>query len=285
MVVDQSTIVRGLRRLSVTAGMKLMVHASLSSFGYVRGGAATVIAALQEAVGSGGTLMMPSFNHGALFAPGAPGFFDPETSPTTNGAIPDAFWRQCDVVRSLHPTHAFACWGQGAATYTRNHHRTLTVGPDSPLGRLTADGGLALLLGVDYHANTAHHLAEAENNAPCVGRRTRALAVRLADGAIVPARSWTWRARPCPLTDEARYGPLLAASGAVRRGRIGSSTVLLFSLARCVALVRRLLQTGMGGFPPCQTCPIRPDPDQAQVPSDWDEAGQCLLPGAASWRY
>jgi aminoglycoside 3-N-acetyltransferase len=282
MMVDQRTIVRGLRRLGVAAGMKLMVHASLSSFGYVRGGAATVIAALQEAVGPSGTLMMPSFNHGALFEPGAPGFFDPETSPTTNGAIADAFWRQRDVVRSLHPTHAFACWGQGAVAYTRDHHRTLTVGPDSPLGRLAAGGGFALLLGVDYHANTAHHLAEAANNAPCVGRRTRALAVRLPDGSIAPARSWTWRARPCPITDEARYGPPLAASGAVRRGRIGSSTVLLFSLARCVTLVRRLLQTGTDGFPPCHACPIRPDPHQEQVPSDWDDARQRLLPGAAS---
>jgi aminoglycoside N3'-acetyltransferase len=285
MTVDRDAIVLGLRRLGVEEGMKLMVHASLSSLGYVRGGAMTVIDALKDAVGQNGTLMMPSFNHGELFEPGGPGFFDPDSSPTTNGAIPDAFWRQRDVIRSLHPTHSFACWGRGASDYTRGHHRTLTLGPDSPLGRLSADGGFGLLLGVDFHVNTAHHVAEYKNRAPCIGRRTRRLAVRLPGGQIVPARSWTWRARPCPITDEARYGPAMRASDLVREGLIGSCTALLFELARCIELVQDLLQSGMNGFPPCHACPIGPDPEQQQVPSDWDDAVQGLSPFSSSWLF
>ena len=285
MIVDRDKIVLELRRLGVEPGMKLMVHASLSSFGYVSGGAESVIDAVKEAVGRNGTLMMPSFNHGELFKPGGPGYFDPDSSPTTNGAIPDTFWRQNGVIRSLHPTHSFACWGQGASDYTRGHHRTLTLGPDSPLGRLSADGGFGLLLGVGFHVNTAHHVAENRNLAPCIGRRTRRLAVRLPGGQVMPARSWTWRARPCPITDETRYEAAMMASGLVREGLVGSCRVLFFELRRCIELVQDLLQTGMDGFPPCHACPIRPDPDQRQVPSDWDDTAQRLLPNSSSWLF
>ena len=48
-----------------------------------------------------GTLLLPSFNHCVPFAPGGEGFYDPRTTPTTNGAIPETFWRMDGVLRSL----------------------------------------------------------------------------------------------------------------------------------------------------------------------------------------
>ncbi|MDP6052469.1 MAG: AAC(3) family N-acetyltransferase, partial [Candidatus Latescibacteria bacterium] len=77
--------------------MDVMVHSSLTSIGDVAGGAATMIDALLEAIGPGGTLLMPSFNHRAVQV------FNPMTTPTTNGTIPDVMWRRSDAVRSLHP--------------------------------------------------------------------------------------------------------------------------------------------------------------------------------------
>ena len=46
-------------------------------------------------LGRDGTLMMPSFNHRAAHV------YNPKTSRTTNGAIPDAFWRQRGVTFCL----------------------------------------------------------------------------------------------------------------------------------------------------------------------------------------
>ena len=59
-IVTQPDIVSGLRRLDIRAGMGLIVHSSLKSFGHVEGGAETVIAALMEVLTLDGTLLMPS---------------------------------------------------------------------------------------------------------------------------------------------------------------------------------------------------------------------------------
>ncbi len=53
--VTEERIVRDLRGLGVEPGQTLLVNASLSSLGWVRGGAPAVVAALREAVGPAGT--------------------------------------------------------------------------------------------------------------------------------------------------------------------------------------------------------------------------------------
>ena len=147
--ITQAEIRAALEDSGLLRGAGVMVHSSLKSFGRVEGGAQAVIAALMDAITPAGTLLMPSFNHDTLFQPGGPGYYHPGESLTTNGAIPDAFWRLPGVQRSLDPTHAVAAWGQHSLRYTQFHHRTLTMGPESPLGLLQREGGYALLLGVD----------------------------------------------------------------------------------------------------------------------------------------
>jgi aminoglycoside 3-N-acetyltransferase len=283
--VTRGDIVAGLRRLGLSAGAGVMVHSSLKSFGRVAGGPGTVIEALMEVITPEGTLMMPSFNHGRAFGEGAAGYFDPRTTPTTNGAIPDAFWRMPDVCRSLHPTHAFAAWGRSARRYTRFHHRTLTCGPDSPLGLVGREGGYGLLLGVDYRVNTFHHVVEVSTGAPCLGRRTESLPMLLPDGRRVDGRTWSWREKGCPITDGTRYGPLMAARGLQTEAVIGACRAICFRLRDCFALIAELLRTGTGGFPPCSRCAIRPRRGPRTVPSDWDERKQCLKPDSPALDY
>jgi aminoglycoside N3'-acetyltransferase len=270
--VSRNDIVRGLCGLGIGPGQRLVVHASLSSFGRVRGGPESVIEALMQVLTPSGTLLMPSFNHGAPFEAGGPGWYDPLETPTANGAIADAFWRLPGVHRSLDPTHAFAGWGEGAERYLEGHHRTLTMGPESPLGLLLRDGGWGLLMGVDYRVNTFHHVVEVMTGAPCLGKRTERYPVRLADGRLVEGRTWGWRAARCPLTGAGGYGEELAARGLERRGVVGLSTLRLFRLSDCFELVARLLRDGAPGAPPCRHCPVRPRRVAATVPSDWDEA-------------
>ncbi len=283
--VDQGELVHGLRRLGVEPGSGLIVHSSLSSFGSVVGGADTVIDALVEIVTPEGTILMPSFNHGEPFHVSGPGIYDPTTTPTTNGAIPDRFWRRENVYRSLNPTHAFAAWGKNARRYTAGHHRTLTMGPASPLGLLLEDDGFGLLLGVGYRANTFHHVVEMSTGAPCLGLRTEAYPIQLRDGRRVEGRTWGWRASSCPFTDGQQYEADMIARGYHSETMIGGCRAILYRLKDCYEVVAELLQQGKDGYPPCRLCPIRPRRVEATVDSDWNQQDASLDAGSQARGY
>lgn len=272
MVVDKTDLASGLTALGVGRGSKLMVHSSLSSFGRFRGGAEAVIEALMDAIGCEGTLMMPSFNHGAPFRLGGPGVYDPRKTSTTNGRIPDTFWRMNGVLRSLNPTHPFAVWGVDSDWYVDSHHKTLTMGADSPLGRLWRHGGLVVLIGVGYGSNTFHHVVETVTGAPCLGRRTEAYPVRLPAGGVVEMRTWGWRSEACPLTDLQRYGDIMLREGLERGTTVGSAVLTAFETEDCFRVVSQVLAEGRDGYPPCSACPIRPRTTAATRQSDWDAA-------------
>lgn len=270
--VTREQIAEGLRALGIGRGMGIMVHSSLRSFGYVEGGPEAVIGALMDVVGPEGTILMPSFNHGAPFEPDGPGVYDPRETPSLNGRITDVFWRLPGVHRSLDPTHPFACWGRCAERYTCNHHRTLTMGEDSPLGLLARDGGYQVCLGTTHATTTAKHLAETIRRVPCLGRRTEAYPVRLPDGQVVLHRTWGWRERACPLTESGEFIEAeMERRGLQRRGWIATCRVTVFRLSDLVRVVDDLLAHGYGGVPPCRECPIRPRRVAATVPSDWPD--------------
>jgi aminoglycoside N3'-acetyltransferase len=232
-----------------------------------------------------GTLLMPTFNHGEAFGEAGAGFYDPLTTRTINGAIPDHFWRMPGVARSLDPTHPFAAWGHHARDYVTEHHRTLTMGPRSPLGRLHTDGGYALLLGVDYRTNTFHHVVETTLNTPCLGKRCEAYPVQLPDGRRIMGRTWGWRNASCPITDTAVYSAVMQQRGLHTEMQIGQATATFFKLSHCFEVVAELLQTGTPHAPPCTRCPIRPRIVQATVAPDWDDQAQQPKPNSIAWTY
>ena len=54
------TLIKDLMNIGVREGMVLLVHSSLSSIGWVSGGAVEVILALENVLGKEGTLIMPT---------------------------------------------------------------------------------------------------------------------------------------------------------------------------------------------------------------------------------
>lgn len=242
--VTRADIVAGLRELGLAAGDLVQVHSSLSAFGYVAGGADTVVDALLETVGPEGTVMVPTFNHGAA------DIFDLHTSPSTNGAITEALRKRPEAFRSLHPTHPTAAVGPLAEILTRHHLPAGTFGLASPLGKLAAMGGRVLLLGVGMNTNTMAHLGETLYGIPCF---IEGWPRRLLDdqGHVVPAVGPYWRDGQCRV----EWDPLEAAlrvKGLIRDGRIGRADVHLMSGAEVLGATVRLCQQL------CPDCPVRP---------------------------
>lgn len=168
---------RDLQALGVKPGMTLVVHSSLSSLGYVIGGAVAVILALQEVLGASGTLAMPTHS-GDLTDPACwsnppvpadwhdlmrhemPPFSADLTPTAFLGVIPECFRSQRGTLRSDHPSVSWAARGPNAELVTDNHQLSMSQGETSPLGRMYDSDAHVLLLGVDYACNTCFHLAE-----------------------------------------------------------------------------------------------------------------------------
>ena len=150
-----------LRGLGVREGGVLVVHTSFRKVRPIAGGPAGLVAALREALGPGGTLVMPSWT-GDDEAP-----FDPAATPPADdlGVVPATFWRMPEVRRSGHP-FAFAAAGTRAAEIVAGPLPLPPHGPASPIGRVHELDGQVLLLGVGHEADTTLHLAEALAGVP-----------------------------------------------------------------------------------------------------------------------
>jgi len=91
---QQARIVHDLGALGVTRGDTVLVHASLSSLGRVEGGTETVIAAILQALGDEGTLLMPALSY-EFVTPENP-VFDVRETPCNVGALPEALMAELE---------------------------------------------------------------------------------------------------------------------------------------------------------------------------------------------
>lgn len=253
-LVTKEILKSGFEELGIKKGMNLIVHSSLKSLGKVAGGPDTVIDTIMEIIGTEGTLMMPSFNHGEPYKNGE--IFDVNTTRTTNGIIPETFRKREDVLRSINPTHPFCAWGKNKERYTKDHQKFDSFGVDSPLYRLMEDGGYCMLIGTGYKSNTFHHVVETCEKSPCLYPRGEVYPVKLHDGSLSTAHTWSWRNARCPVDDDATYAPLMKAVD--HRKLIGNAEVILYKLSDGYEIIADCLNSGKTDGIKCSECPIRP---------------------------
>jgi len=262
-VVTRAMIVEGLHGLGIGPGSIMVVHSSLRSFGRVDGGAETVIAALKEAVTRSGLVVMPTHTLCMIGRPGAEPF-DVHRSVAYTGQIPNVFWQQADVLRSLHPTHSDAAWGDRAAALLADHLHRGPVGVDSPLHRAAQWGGVVLQLGVGHGSNTTLHLAEVLAEVPYVQ-----VPYRKEWGDVALMRTEDGRVEQVPMVNGERPGcssgfvaiePLLRDRGLQRETMIGSCRAraipALAMLEVAVELLRRNPAALLCDNPECPHCTV-----------------------------
>lgn len=272
--VTKEDIKACLNDLGLSRTDRIMVHSSLSAFGYVEPrekpqdeaiveailkdpghkgtkeatlskvrAANTVIDALWEYVGDDGVLMLPSFNHGSAE------IYDPLTTRCTNGIIPDVFWRTPGVKRSLHPTHPYAAVGKNVDELLAGNEEVSTFSKDCPLGRLVYQKGYILLLGVGLTACTAKHIGETVSQAPCLGyRETVGKIVR--DGKVFYVRSDVWRDSQCSIGQDLEK--TMRKANMIKDTTIGNAAI---HLLRGLGLVDTTIALARKHCPECTAKP------------------------------
>lgn len=156
--MQKTDFIKAFKSIGIQNGMALEVHSSLSSFGYVEGGAETVIEALLECVGETGSIFMPALR---LSLPMELSKEDksmgitvkikvlPADAPRTDmGIIADTFRQRSDVITGEGIIRTSG-WGRHAKEAAK-----------SGLDYVIHHGGKALLLGVDIYKLTAMHYVE-----------------------------------------------------------------------------------------------------------------------------
>lgn len=164
-------LVMAFRQLGIDGSRPVIVHASLSAFGEVSGGAQTLLGALMSVYRG---ILAPTFTYKTMVTPEAgpenngllygssrdqnlmAEFFRPEMpADRLMGALPEALRQHPLARRSLHPILSFAGINLEEAIRCQTMDEPL-----APIGWLARAGGVVLLLGVDQTVNTSIHYAE-----------------------------------------------------------------------------------------------------------------------------
>lgn len=218
-----------LRNLGILPGDIVLVHSSLSSIGYVKTGANSVVMALLHAVSPGGTVLFPT----NIFRGSLTDFIetvrevDLRKYPSKMGAITRAACRYADGIRSLHPTHPMVGIGPDARSILDKH--AMAESPcdiSSPYHEIARRKGKILLLGVDSRCNTTLHTVE-EMAAPYIFQNRAPFCIQTTG---MEGQTAAVKVKPyvtCLQRDFCKTEAPLLRRGMLKLGRVGNAVCRL----------------------------------------------------------
>lgn len=228
-------IISGLLDLGLTSGDEIEVHSSLSSFGYVDGGAETVIFALKEVVGECGSIFMPALRlskelplteQDKAFGITTKIRILPENCEhSAMGMIADTFRQMPDTITN-EGIFRVSAWGKSANEVKDG------------LQYLIHNGGKALMLGVDIYKLTAMHYVE--DLLPDDIKNYFSLSEEVKK--IYPSDKWMIEAGAFPVKSWYTIQNLAYEKGVIKDGMIGNSKVMLFDIWDVVGLYEQELK-------------------------------------------
>lgn len=173
-IIHKSDILQGFAALGLRKGDALMFHSSLSSFGYVEGGADAVIDGAIEAVGKSGTVVVPTFvqkvNGESATYRTRHEAWNIDRSSSDVGHITEVFRQRPEAVRSDHCCDSLAAIGADAGNAMGGHGSAgprlspwdeKAFGHGSPWDWLVDRNALYVLMGVGFNVCSIFHYNQA----------------------------------------------------------------------------------------------------------------------------
>ena len=227
--ITKQDIISGLHNLGLKSGDEIEVHSSLSNFGYVEGGAETVISALKEIVRANGSIFMPALRLSkelplteedkSLGITTKIQILPEDCQRSAMGIIADTFRQMPDTITN-EGIFRISAWGKSANEVKDG------------LQYLIHNGGKALMLGVDIYKLTAMHYVEdllpydIKNYCPISDEINN----------IYPPDKWMIEAGKFPVKPWYTIQKMAYEKGVIKDGRIGNSKVLFFDIWDVVGL-------------------------------------------------
>ena len=240
--LTQKGIVDDLKRLGLERGAAVEVHSSLSSMGFVEGGASTVINALMEVVGEDGAIIMSAY----LVTPLIPlteeemkkgitakvrKFDEHANCKSGMGVIVDTFCKLPNTYLGKGINRVCA-WGHNATLHSQGYEYLLSI------------DGWVLLIGVDIHRCSCMHTAEDKVEWPKEILEYQGLPEEIQEQ--YPKSDWyvEYQDPHKPLPDDAWGKVQIEAErrGLIKRGYVGQAECMLFKGKPVVDIYEELLR-------------------------------------------
>ena len=237
----------------------VMMHSSMKAIGAVEGGADMVLDALMEYFAPG-LLLLPTHTWAQMND--EYNVFDPAAEPSCLGLLPNMFMKRQGVVRSLHPTHSIAAYGEDAQAYVAGEEYRLT--PCAPMGcwgRLLGRKAKILLVGVTHARNTYIHAVEEYLNVPeRLARKASIFHVRMPDGTLRTVPQYRHYNVDEPHVSD-HFDKLMDGyfeTGAATRGHLGDAACIVCDCEETYRVTERVLAHQINCF-------LEPD----EIPPQW----------------
>jgi len=165
---DYGRLLASLEEIGVDRDDVLMVHSSYSAYNGFSGPPTRVVAALQEVIGAGGTLVMPSspYTTSTKEYVKSSEVFDVSRTVSRMGIVSELFRRQKGTVRSLNPAHPVLASGPLAYWLVEGHEKCAhSCGPGSPFDKLVERNAKVLFFDAQLtHLMFFHYLEHTVND-------------------------------------------------------------------------------------------------------------------------
>ncbi len=153
----KTDIMKQLQVFQKAKGRVVSVHASLKAVGAIDGGGDTLLSALIEFfTAEGGLLCVPTHTWDTFV-------YDRRKNQSCTGVLSCLAAGRPDAVRTLHPSHSMAVFGEAERVmeFVKDEETATTpAGPDGCYGKLYDEDGYVLLIGVGHEKNTFLHCVE-----------------------------------------------------------------------------------------------------------------------------
>lgn len=167
-MLNKKDLLDGFARTNVKAGDTIVVHTSYKSLGGVEGGVDTVIDALLDLIGAGGTLLFPAFNFQSWTETH---YFDVLETPSRMGMITELARQRPGALRTPHPIYSFSVLGPLAREFSQAED-VEAYGPNSAFALFHKLNATLISIGLDFNNTfSMHHYIE--YNVGCDYRRVK----------------------------------------------------------------------------------------------------------------